>query len=1003
MKLKLYIVSTFILLAFTGFSQSILFQENFESGGGSFTLNGTGVGTNSGTNEWIVNNNYTGGGIYPNTMNEDSTFGGTISFAPYGHYLHIYDVSSGYTDCLYNPANQSDRFAYTSASTCTFGDSGVAVNFFYLCQGSPTAYGEVYYSAEGGPWTQCGLLKYNSKYKWQYASITNPAFNNISGLRIGFRWQNNAGSGKDTSAFAIDDFSIVGYSDISSFQITTSVSPDTICANSNSQVLLTFTQSDSMCAGGNYSISLFDSANNWVAGWVATSYSYTVNGPYLLTIPNTVTGTHCYHWRVDRTTPPAITGIASGCFYVENCPNTITTQQPVATMNADTAICAGSTIQVPFYSTGTYGNTSIYYAELSDSLGSFAKPDSLHNAFFSHSAYPPSGSPGNVLVIIPDTVPAGCNYYLRVLSTSPHDTGIVWGPFCIEHCDMNIQTPGGGGGGGGGAGNGSPTNILACVHSCAKGPGGFNDTLKFNINSYDSSVTYGPGNKFEVQILSTSNFSVVNTGAFGADTSSGKLILHVPCGDSLCNIDGGMLLYPAPWGGYGGSFYLRIIATNATPPDSNNGPVILFSIGYPNDSLTLDPSPPHSDEYCLGQTATFYADPLNTCTWDWYNPNTSYEWWVNNAAVANGPDPGLAFTEAEGVYTVLAQEDNNGCKGPIDTTIFYVNGPPSVTMTGPTKACVGDTALYTVPFTNNSEYTWSTKNIQILDTSNNTLLVRFDTAGTFTVKVHAYDSCGVSNSTRVVVVSPKPVPDITGGGAICSGNPVTLNVSGGGTYSWAPSAGLSCTTCSNPTASPTSTTQYTVTVSNGACSAKDSIKVIVNPMPNDTACCNQTITQGQSTIISVAPGGSNQTYSWSPSASLSCSSCMNPVATPSVTTTYTVTITDTTTGCQIIDSVIIIVKENCGQVFVPDAFSPNNDGQNDVLYVRGNCLSQLDFSVYDRWGNKIFHTSDLSKGWDGKYNGQPMNTGTYVYYLKAITNDTPPKTIEKKGNITLIR
>lgn len=1002
MKLKFHIVAAFMLLALTGFSQSILFQENFESGGASFTLNGAGIGTNSGTNEWIVNNNYTGGGIYPNTINEDSTFGGTISYAPYGHYLHIYDATSGYTDCLYNPSNLSDRFAYTNGGTCTLGDTGVEVSFFYLCQGSPTAYGTVYYSKAYGPWTQCGLLKYNSKYKWQYATISDPSFNNTSNLRIGVRWQNNAGAGKDTSAFALDDFNIIGYPNVGSMQITATVSPDTICANSNATVYLTFTQSDSMC-DGNYAITLYDSANNPVTGWIATSYSPTTNGPYALTIPNTVKGTHCYHWRVDRTTPPAVTGVFTACFYVENCPNTITTQQPVATMNSDTSVCAGSTIQVPFFSTGTYGNTSIYYAELSDSAGNFLQPDSLHNALFSNSAYPPTGSPGNVLVWIPDTVPAGCDYYLRVLSSSPHDTGFAWGPFCITHCDMNIQTPGGGGGGGGNAGNGSPTNLLACIHSCAMDPAGFNDTLDFAINTYASNVTYNPGNKFEAQILSTSSFSVVNTGSFGVDTSSGKFIVHVPCADSVCNLDGGLLLYPSAWGGYGGSFYLRIIATNSTPPDSNVSPIIFFNIGYPNDKLSLDPPSPRSDEYCLGEYATFYADPLNTCTWDWYNANTSYQWWLNNAPIFNAPFvTSVGFKEAEGTYTVLVQEDNNGCYGPIDTTVFFVNGPPSTSMTGPTKVCQGDTGLYTISFNNNTVYKWSAAKTQIIDTANNVLMTRFDSVGTFIVKVTATDSCGSSTGVKVVTVVAKPVPDITGPSSICVGEPVTLNATGGTSYAWTPSSGLSCTNCPNPTATPPSTTVYTVTVSNGTCSAKDSVKLVVNAPPTGTACCSETIILGDSVSIHAASGG-NVTYSWAPSSGLSCTTCANPIANPTVTTTYTVTMTDTTDGCQVIDTVRITVNENCGQVFVPDAFSPNGDGQNDILYVRGSCIKTLEFSVYDRWGNKVFETTDKSIGWDGKYRGQPMNTGTYVYYLNAITDQTPEQTITRKGNVTLVR
>jgi gliding motility-associated-like protein len=94
-------------------------------------------------------------------------------------------------------------------------------------------------------------------------------------------------------------------------------------------------------------------------------------------------------------------------------------------------------------------------------------------------------------------------------------------------------------------------------------------------------------------------------------------------------------------------------------------------------------------------------------------------------------------------------------------------------------------------------------------------------------------------------------------------------------------------------------------------------------------------------------------------------------------------------------------KEPCGALFVPDAFSPNKDGQNDILYIRGTCTNMMDFVIYDRWGNKVFESENINNGWDGTYKGRPMNTGTYVYYLKATMQDG--SSLNKHGNITLVR
>jgi gliding motility-associated-like protein len=100
-------------------------------------------------------------------------------------------------------------------------------------------------------------------------------------------------------------------------------------------------------------------------------------------------------------------------------------------------------------------------------------------------------------------------------------------------------------------------------------------------------------------------------------------------------------------------------------------------------------------------------------------------------------------------------------------------------------------------------------------------------------------------------------------------------------------------------------------------------------------------------------------------------------------------------------TVMHTTETKCGEVFVPNAFSPNNDGQNDILYVLSNCIKTMDFIVVDRWGNKVFESGNINNGWDGTYKGQPMNTGTYAYYLKATMQDG--SSVEKHGNVTLVR
>jgi gliding motility-associated-like protein len=105
-------------------------------------------------------------------------------------------------------------------------------------------------------------------------------------------------------------------------------------------------------------------------------------------------------------------------------------------------------------------------------------------------------------------------------------------------------------------------------------------------------------------------------------------------------------------------------------------------------------------------------------------------------------------------------------------------------------------------------------------------------------------------------------------------------------------------------------------------------------------------------------------------------------------------------GCVATDTVLIEVEEICGDIFVPSGFSPNNDAVNDILYARGNCVVELNFEIYDRWGELIFKTADKNIGWDGTFKGKPALSGVYVYYINAIVKGS---TINTQGNVTLIR
>jgi hypothetical protein len=196
-------------------AQTVLFDEDFE-GGHSFTLNTTDMNsvTNSTNNKWVVNNAYAGGlfGLIPNTPAQPA---GITS--PNGNYLHVLSNLAETLGILNSnfQAPGDITFARMSADVSTIGMEDVAFSFWWLCQGGPNNYGEVYYSTDaGGTWTQLVTAspasgQYRAQGSWTQQSIALPAFDGQATLRFGFRFV-NSGSAAQDPGFSIDDVRLVG-------------------------------------------------------------------------------------------------------------------------------------------------------------------------------------------------------------------------------------------------------------------------------------------------------------------------------------------------------------------------------------------------------------------------------------------------------------------------------------------------------------------------------------------------------------------------------------------------------------------------------------------------------------------------------------------------------------------------------------------------------------------------------------------------------------------------
>ncbi len=282
-----------------------------------------------------------------------------------------------------------------------------------------------------------------------------------------------------------------------------------------------------------------------------------------------------------------------------------------------------------------------------------------------------------------------------------------------------------------------------------------------------------------------------------------------------------------------------------------------------------------------------------------------------------------------------------------------------------------------------------------------------DAGGTYTYTVT--NSCGSISADVTVTVTPCTTPTANytvSDSIVCAGECITFTDASSGATSWQwtfTGGSPSSATGAGPHnvcygTDGTYNVELIVTNSNGSDTATST--VVVNATPVIDAGFDVTINLGDSTELNAI--GTNGTYSWTPPTWLDCGvPCIGSTqtSTPEETITYTVIVTDSN-GCTASDDVTVIVDFDY-VIWVPNIFSPNGDGANDEVFVRGAGVASLQFFIYDRWGEKVFETTDMDTGWDGTFRGKKMNNAVFVYYLEATFLDGTEVT--KKGDITLVR
>lgn len=262
--------------------------------------------------------------------------------------------------------------------------------------------------------------------------------------------------------------------------------------------------------------------------------------------------------------------------------------------------------------------------------------------------------------------------------------------------------------------------------------------------------------------------------------------------------------------------------------------------------------------------------------------------------------------------------------------------------------------------------------------------------------------CTAEDSLTVRVV-PYPTISVSPDTAICFGDNAQLRASGGVTYNWQPASYLNSNTIPNPISiRPPASIRYVVFVRDTIGCPKPSIdtvlvkvypKILTDAGPRDTA-----VVEGEALQLN---GNGGVSYVWSPPLYLTNAGTKNPVALPRNSIEYVLTASNEA-GCFGTDTILVKLYYVAPGFYIPNAFSPNGDGKNDVFRPVLLGMKSLDrFAVYNRWGQMLFSTTTIGQGWDGTFAGKGQDAATFVWYVEGV--DYKNNRIKKQGTVILIR
>ncbi len=358
--------------------------------------------------------------------------------------------------------------------------------------------------------------------------------------------------------------------------------------------------------------------------------------------------------------------------------------------------------------------------------------------------------------------------------------------------------------------------------------------------------------------------------------------------------------------------------------------------------------------------------------------------------------PDITVTQSE-IYTVTGRYP--GCPDTSISISIEMQHYPIVTLEGDTAVCAGDHIFLNAsvtPYRDDYSYQWTTVAPGLNGADKPVADFIATVSGVYELLVSTPIGCSGFDE-RLVDVYPGDFGSIMADTGYCPPDSMLLWVSGGSRYIWIPAYGLSDTAAAEPVARPYETTDYTV-YAYDTLGCRDTLHIRVSVYPRAVIRLPDTMHVYPGEEHYMDPGTNCMYFQWFPYAGLSNPDISNPVVYPEVNTRYFVTgITEH--GCVGRDSVDVLV--HCSRMAMPNVFTPGNGLNSHFRPVREGLMQLNRFAVFNRWGVKVYETTDMDPGWDGTYNGVPQPLGVYVYLIDAV--NSCGESFVKQGNLTLLR